>query len=207
MPIRLDVWTDYVCPFCLLATYRLEKLQKQEPLALHWRAFMLRPPGSPPQSAQTRAMVEREHAYMKEQIQAEFGFELHPGPIGISTYAAHLATKYAEAQGKGDAFHAAVINAYWREGQSIDDQEVLKQIAAQVGLQGEDLAASLEEPNWAQAVQADIALANGNAITGVPALVFEEKYLVSGAQPEDVLKHVIAMLHEEAQKGEKREEG
>ena len=144
---------------------------------------------------------------MKEQVQAEFGFELHPGPIGISTYAAHLATKYAEAQGKGDAFHAAVINAYWREGQSIDDQEVLKQIAAQVGLQGEDLAASLEEPNWAQAVQADIALANGNAITGVPALVFEEKYLVSGAQPEDVLKHVIAMLHEEAQKGEKREEG
>jgi predicted DsbA family dithiol-disulfide isomerase len=44
-------------------------------------------------------------------------------------------------------------------------------------------------------------LADRNGITGVPALVFGEKYLVSGAQPEEVLKHVIAMLQEEAQNG------
>jgi predicted DsbA family dithiol-disulfide isomerase len=147
-------------------------------------------------------MVEQEHAYMKEQIQAEFGFDLHPGPIGISTYAAHLATKYAEAQGKGDAFHAAVMNAYWREGQSVDDKKLLKHIATQIGLPSEDLAAALEEEIWAKAVQTDIALADRNGITGVPALVFGEKYLVSGAQPEEVLKHVIAMLQEEAQNGE-----
>jgi predicted DsbA family dithiol-disulfide isomerase len=201
MPLRLDVWTDYICPFCFLATCRLEKLQEHEPMVIHWRAFMLRPPGSPPQSAQTRAMVEQEHAYVKEQIQAEFGFDLHPGPIGISTYAAHLATKYAEAQGKGDAFHAAVMNAYWREGQSVDDKKLLKHIATQIGLPSEDLAAALEEETWAKAVQTDIALADWNGITGVPALVFGEKYLVSGAQPEEVLKHVIAMLQEEAQNG------
>jgi predicted DsbA family dithiol-disulfide isomerase len=205
MSIRLDVWTDYTCPFCFLATNRLESLQEQESLEIHWRAFMLRPPGSPPQSAGTRAMVEQEHAHVKEKIQAEFGFELHPGPIGISTYAAHLATKYAAAQGKGDAFHAAVMNAYWREGQSIDDQELLKQIATQVGLQSEDLAVALEETTWATAVQADIALADKNGINGVPALVFGEKYLVSGAQPEQVLKRVITLLQEEAQEREEPE--
>ncbi|GHO82667.1 hypothetical protein KSZ_06730 [Dictyobacter formicarum] len=175
-------------------------------MMIHWRAFMLRPPGSPPQSTQIRAMVEQEHAYMKKQIQAEFGFDLHPGPIGISTYAAHLATKYAEAQGKGDAFHTTVMNAYWREGQSVDGKELLKHIATQVGLKSKDLATALETTTWAEAVQADIALADKNAITGVPALVFSEKYLVLGAQPEQVLKRVIAAIRKEAQNGKEREE-
>ncbi|GHO86961.1 DsbA family oxidoreductase [Dictyobacter formicarum] len=127
-------------------------------------------------------------------------------PFLCSEKAAHLATKYAEAQGKGDAFHTTVMNAYWREGQSVDDKELLQHIATQVGLKSEDLATALEMTTWAEAVQADIALADKNAITGVPALVFSEKYLVLGAQPEQVLKRIIAAIRKEAQNGEEREE-
>ena len=83
MALRIDAWTDFVCPFCFLVTCTLENLQKEEELVIHWRAFLLRPPGSPPQSAQTRAMVEQEHAYVKERARTEYGIDLHPGPVGI----------------------------------------------------------------------------------------------------------------------------
>jgi predicted DsbA family dithiol-disulfide isomerase len=74
---------------------------------------------------------------------------------------------------------------------------VLKEIAQQVGLDTANFEAVLTNPQYDTEVSADEELAREYGLTGVPALVFEDRYLVMGAQPYDVLKRVVEKVQEE----------
>ena len=175
----------------------MEKLEKQFDVAIHWRSFELRPKGSPPIPAQYRARIEAGRPLLQKRAREEYGLELNVGPTGIDSRPALIAEKYAEAQGKGDVFHKAVMHAYWQEARSIDDSAALKELAEQVGLSTEDFDAVLTNPEFDAAVSADVELAHEYRLTGVPALVFAERYLVMGAQPYEVLRRVVEKILEE----------
>jgi predicted DsbA family dithiol-disulfide isomerase len=132
-----------------------------------------------------------------KRAREQYGLEINSGPFGINSRPALVAGKYAESQGKGEAFHKAVMDAYWQQARSIDDIDVLKEIAEQVGLNTETFKAALIDPTYDAEVSADIELAREYSLDGVPALVFAEKYLVVGAQPYDTLKQVIEKIQEE----------
>src|SRR5437764_3021007 len=113
---------------------------------MHWRSFELRPAGSPPISPQRRAQIEASRPLFQKRAREQYGLEIHAGPFGIDSRPALIAEKYAESQGKGDAFHKAVMHAYWQEARSIDDTNLLKELAEQVGLSTEDFDAILTSP-------------------------------------------------------------
>ena len=94
-------------------------------------------------------------------------------------------------------FHKAVMNAYWQEARGIDDLNVLKEIAGNVGLNVEQFETALKDPQFDAEVSADVELAREYGLQGVPALVFADKYLVSGAQPYDTLRRVVEKAREE----------
>lgn len=146
---------------------------------------------------QYKARIEAGQPALKKRAYDEYGLELHVGPFGINSRPALIAEKYAEEQGKGAEFHAGVMKAYWQEARSIDDPAVLKEIAEQVGLNTENFADILANPVYDEAVSADVTLAQEYGLTGVPALVFANKYLVMGAQPYDMLKRVADKVVEE----------
>lgn len=136
-----------------------------------------------------------------EQMARErYGIVIHSGPFGIDSRPALIGAKYAEAQGVGDAYHDAVFRAYWTEARSIEDLNVLLEIAAALGLDPDAFAASLGDSALSRQVDADIDQAAAYGLGGVPALVFENKYLVSGAQPYDVLRGVVERIA--AERGE-----
>ena len=120
-----------------------------------------------------------------------------PGPFGINSRPALTGAKYAEAHGMGEAYHAAIFNAYWLDGQDISDVGQLKAIAMSVGLAGDSFSEALAMESYQSAVQADIEQAFQYGLNGVPALVFENKYLVSGAQPYEVLTQVVEKIEAE----------
>lgn len=134
---------------------------------------------------------------LQKRAREQYGLELNAGPFGIDSRPALAAEKFAQAQGKGNQFHEAAMHAYWQQARSIDDQEVLKEIAASVGLKTDDFAEVLANPEYKEAVNADIELAREYGLDAVPALIFAEKYLVSGAQPYDLLKRVVEKVQEE----------
>jgi predicted DsbA family dithiol-disulfide isomerase len=134
---------------------------------------------------------------LAKRAREEYGLELNAGPSGIDSRPALIAEKYAEAHGKGSAFHAAVMQAYWQQARSLDDRAVLKEIAEQVGLSTENFDDVLADPAYDVAVTADVDLAHEYGLSGVPALVFADRYLVVGAQPYDVLKQVVEKVREE----------
>jgi predicted DsbA family dithiol-disulfide isomerase len=176
----------------------LEKLEKEYDVAIHWHSFELRPAGSPPISPQRRAQIEASRPMLQKRAREQYGLEMHAGPYGIDSRPALIAEKYAESQGKGDAFHKAVMHAYWQQARSIDDKNLLKELAKEVGLDTEHFDDILADPAFDAAVAAEIDLAHEYGLNAVPALVFADHYLVVGAQPYEVLKRVVEKVLEEA---------
>jgi len=197
MSTRVDVWSDFACPFCFLATCSLEKLQQEYELAIHWRSFELRPAGSPPITPHKLAQIDVMRPRFEQMAWEQYGVNVHSGPFGIDTRLALIADKYAESRGKGEAFHQAVMCAYWQEARSIDRPDVLQTIAVSVGLNAEQFGTALRDAQFDAEVSADVQLAQEYGLSGVPALVFANTYLISGAQPYDVLKRVMEKVQGE----------
>ena len=123
-----------------------------------------------------------------------YGLELNPGPHGINSRDALIGAKFAEAQGHGPAYHAAVLHAYWQRANDIGERVVLGMIAQSIGLEEAAFLAALDDPQYDQQVEADVEQASQYGLNGVPALVFNNKYLVSGAQPYEVLRQVVEKI-------------
>jgi predicted DsbA family dithiol-disulfide isomerase len=191
-PVRVDVWSDFVCPFCLIGSLRLGELAAKTPIEPVWHAFMLRPPGSPPMTAEKRAMIAEYTPKISAQIRDEFGLVVERGPIGAQTAAAHHATKHAEQHGKAIAFNDAVLRAYWLRGEDIGDADVLRRIGATLDLVFDDAVLEGREPVTAAAVSTDLAQAQAYNIHGVPAFIFGNRYFVSGAQPLELLERAAS---------------
>lgn len=175
----------------------MEKLEQSHPVSVYWRSFELRPQGAPPISAEYKARIDAGRPRLYAIARQNYGLELNQGPFGIDSRPALIAAKYAEARGVGPAYHAAVMRAYWLEAKAIDQMEVLEDIFVAVGLKREAVQTAISEEMLVQAVLDDEAQAQAYGISGVPALVFVNKYLVSGAQPYDVLTRVVEQVTKE----------
>jgi predicted DsbA family dithiol-disulfide isomerase len=184
--LRVDIWSDFVCPFCFIGALRLEQLAAQRPLDIHWHAFQLRPPGAPPMDAAKREWIAGHTPQLAAQMREEFGLTIDRGPLDIDTRAAHRLFAAASAAGKGAAVHDALFRAYWLHGKDISEPAVLSAIAA---AQEFDATAAISGTDDAsdRSVADDLAQAAQYGFRGVPAIVFGGKYYVNGAQPLAVL--------------------
>ena len=127
-----------------------------------------------------------------------YNIDMDIGPWGIDSRFSLMGAKYAEEQGKeiGEAYHDAMFRAYFTEAKDISDFDVLAEIAESVGLKRDPYLAAIVDPKYEDMVRTDHAIAHQSGMTGVPALVFESKYLVMGAQPYDVLSKFVEDLQE-----------
>ena len=176
----------------------MEKLKESHNVQIRWRSYELRPAGSPPISPDYRARIEAGRPQMEQMARERYGLELNTGPFGIDSRPALVGAKFAEAQGVGEAFHDAVFRAYWQDAQNIEDLDVLAELATAVGLDRDQFLAALDDPHYQGAMLADVQQAFQFGLGGVPALVYNNKYLVSGAQPYELLAEVAEKAAEEA---------
>ena len=128
----------------------------------------------------------------------QYGLELNQGPMGLSSRSALIGAKVAEAQGTGAAYHDAVFRAYWQRANNIGEVDVLGEIAHSVGLERAAFLAALKDETYEAQVAADVEQAYQYGLTGVPALIFNSRYLVSGAQPYEVLQQVVEKVEADA---------
>lgn len=200
--VRIDVWSDYNCPWCFLASASLEKLEASHDVEIEWHSYELRPKGSPPMPEEYRARIEANKPRLYEMAREQYGLELNQGPFGIDSRPALTGAKYAESMGVGKAYHRAVMRAFWLEARDLGNVEVLAEIAASVGLERDAFLAALSDPQYDELVQLDIDQAQQFGLSSVPAMVFDNRYLISGAQPYPVLvqatEHVQAELAKSA---------
>jgi predicted DsbA family dithiol-disulfide isomerase len=144
--------------------------------------------------AEYRAKIEESRPRLNAIAREQYGLELNPGPFGINSRPALTAAKWAESQEVGLAYHSRVMDAYWRLGLDISDVQVLREVVGAIGLNADELDAVLADPGWATAVDEDITLARELGLNSVPAMVFAQQFLVSGAQPYEVLCRVVEQI-------------
>ncbi len=175
----------------------MEELKQTHNVQIQWRSYELRPANGPPISPQYRAAIEAKRPQMERMARERYGLEINAGPFGIDSRPALIGAKFAEDQGVGEAYHDAVFRAYWQDAKNIEDLDVLAEVATAVGLDREQFLAALDNPQYQQAVMADIEQAFQFGLSGVPALVYNKKYLVTGAQPYALLAQVAEKAIEE----------
>lgn len=164
---------------------------------IQWRSFELRPKDAPPISPEYRAKIESGRPRLYAIAREQYDLEMNPGPFGFDSRPALVGAKFAESQGQGPAYHNAIMRAYWQDAIDIGDVDALVRVAVSAGLAEDAFRAALENPQYQQAVQADVEQARMYGINGVPALVFADKYLVSGAQPYEVLSGAVEQIQAE----------
>ncbi len=157
---------------------------------------MLRPPGAAPISPEYRAKILAARPRMAEIAERDFGVEINFNTFTGTSTGALVGAKYAEAQGAGKAYHKRLMTAYWVDSKDIHNRVVLAEIAGEIGLDKEAFLNALDSEPWTTQVTEDIDQGFQYGISGVPGMIFADKYLVSGAQTHEVLGDIVAQVIE-----------
>lgn len=192
----IQVWSDYVCPFCYLALPVLARARDELGVAVQWRAFELRPEPQPTLDPDGDYLHNVWDSAVYPMAEAR-GMVLRLPPVQPRSRLAAVAAAFARGIGADafDAVHEALFRAFFEEGLDIGDRAVLLDIATLCGLDSAALHLALDDPAPLRGVLADEELAARLGIAGVPGMVLRhgagQPYLVSGAQPFDVLAHAV----------------
>ncbi|SDM68692.1 Predicted dithiol-disulfide isomerase, DsbA family [Franzmannia pantelleriensis] len=207
-PVSLDVFSDFVCPFCYLEEPELDALNARfsDQLTIRWRAFELRPTPAP--------TLDPDGDYLHDiwgravyPMARERGMTLRLPRIQPRSRLAHEATAWAEARSReaGAALRHALFRGFFEDSLDLADNEALCHTAVTLGLSldVEDLRQALAEGRYTQQVLDDQQIAGELGIQGVPGLRFalngEHAGILEGAQPRRQLLLAVERLLDLAQ--------
>jgi predicted DsbA family dithiol-disulfide isomerase len=205
--VRIDVWSDIVCPWCYIGKRRFERALAAFPhsdaVEVVYRSFQL-DPLSPPGTIRSHrdnlmakyglSEAQADAAQIKmEQTAALDGLEFHlVGGVTGNTFDAHRLLHLATERAIQDDVLERLFRAHFTEQRSIFDHGSLVTLAAEAGLDEDDVTRVLAEGTYADAVSADNEQARAYGASGVPFFVIDNRYGVSGAQPTDVFAEALA---------------
>ena len=194
-PVRILIWSNYVCPFCYLERPVLDRIQAElgENVEIDWRSFELRPEPEPTLDPHAE-YLHRVWGQSVYPMAEERGLTLTLPPVQPRSRKAHEAAEFAREAGLLDAMNRALFKAFFEDGRDLADPEVLMDIGRSVGLDENGLREALASGRYEVRVLDDEHLARQIGISGVPALIVTagaQAYLVSGAQPYETVKDVI----------------
>jgi predicted DsbA family dithiol-disulfide isomerase len=205
--IRLDIFSDPVCPWCYIGKANLDRAlarHPDHPFRVEWHPFQLNP--DMPRAGMDRATyLERKfggrenaaRAYAQVEAAAQaagIALEVAKVPHASNTLDAHRLIHWAGIEGKQNAMVDALFRAYWHEYRNIGDPGTLAAIAGEVGLDAAAIARLLASDADADDIAARDADARNKGVNAVPTFLIAQHYVVSGAQPPEVWGRVIAEL-------------
>lgn len=209
IPLRIDIVSDVVCPWCIIGFKRLQRalheLEDRIAPEFRWHPFELNP--AMPEGGQNLA----EHLAMKygttpeqgisvrkrvEEIGASLGFrfDYHDDMRIVNTFLAHQLLYWSQEFDKQMDLEMALFTAYFSERKSPADIDVLVEAATDVGLDPKKAREILETAVYAEKVREAESYWTDLGIHGVPAFVLQQKYLITGAQATEAFRKEIENL-------------
>jgi predicted DsbA family dithiol-disulfide isomerase len=215
--MKVEIWTDVVCPWCYVGKRRFEKAlanfdQRGHVEVVH-RSFQLNPAAPLGETSPRRASLMVKYGLSEQQVDAmnarmeqtaaEEGlhYDLAGGVTG-NTIDAHRLLQLAHDRGRQDEVIERLYRAYFTEKRSLFDHDSLVELAGEAGLDRDEVRRMLASHDYADAVERDINEARRLGVTGVPFFVIDQRYGLSGAQPPEVFGQALdrawADAHEHA---------
>ncbi|MEJ2899971.1 DsbA family oxidoreductase [Acinetobacter sp. NS-4] len=203
--MRVDIWSDVVCPFCYIGKKRLEAAAEQAgvELEVHWHSYELDPEAPVRQEISNserlaqkygRTLVEVEEmqrniAAMAAEEGIQFNWE---NANSGNTFNAHRIIHLAQSKGLGSEAKEAFFYSYMTQGLPIGERETLEDVAARIGLNPVEVDDLLNSEEYADFVKFDEDVARDQLkVTGVPFFVFDQRIALAGAQPREVFLQVM----------------
>lgn len=173
MTTEIIVYTDYVCPYCLLAEKELRQAIKGKDIKIRWRPFELRPFPVPTLKVEDEYLpsIWKRSVYpLAEELGVDIKLpKISPQP---RTAKAFEAFAYAEEHGLGDEFSMAVMSAFFQQEKNIADIVVLTQLGEKIGLNPNDMQSALENNSYKEQHQIALKQATDeDNITVVPTII------------------------------------
>ena len=216
-PLRIDVTSDVVCPWCYIGKRHLEAAMAQRPdiaFDIRWHPFELNP-DLPPEGMLRSDYARRKFGADQSHLQAIFqrvenaaaatGLVLNLGGIKRqpNTLRAHALIEAALGE-DGNAERQnrvveALFTAFLMQGRDVGDPDTLRAIAASAGMKDHEISHALSDDDAHEAVRAQSEQARHSGIQGVPYFVIGEKYALSGAQPVELFLQAFEQIHAETE--------
>ena len=207
--LKIDVFTDVVCPWCLVGSTRLDTALAALPddieVVVENHPFYL-DPSVPPEGVDVgemlRAKYGKDPREMWARVEGEaekagIELDLSKQPRMFNTAKAHTITRLAKPLGIQHELANAIAEAYFLEHRQINDDNVLADIAVTFGYDRGDALDAMNDENELAITEQLATDAAQQGIRGVPFFIFGEKYALSGAQPAEVFDKALAQIIEE----------
>lgn len=204
--VRLDIWSDYVCPFCYLAEPVIEQVEREfsDSVKVRWRAYELRPDPVPTLDPNGE-YLRRVWGQAVYPMAAKREMNLRLPPVQPRSRLAHEAVAFARLHNKDLELHHAIFRAFFESGEDIGKPDVLVKMAVKLGLEEAALRKALAEGEFRDEVLADETLSEKLEIVGVPATLIrpdgvpiETAARVEGAQPYETFRTKVENCFEDA---------
>ncbi|WP_077324299.1 DsbA family oxidoreductase [Virgibacillus siamensis] len=210
--MKIEVWSDFVCPFCYIGKRRLEKALNEfaykEDVTVEYKSYELDPNAEINPGKNIHELLASKYGMTVEKAKnsneslgkqaAELGLTYNFDSMQhTNTFDAHRLAKFAGENGKGKEMTERLLKAYFTDSELISDHQTLVQLAGESGLDTAKVEEMLKLDDFALHVRADEEQARQIGVQGVPFFVFNEKYAVSGAQPPEVFSEVLEKVWQE----------
>jgi predicted DsbA family dithiol-disulfide isomerase len=205
--IRIDFVSDVSCPWCVIGLMSLEQaLERVGDAAsadLHFQPFELNPRMAPEGQDIGEHLAEKYGASAEQRAQtsemirargAELGFRFGQRDRIYNTFDAHRLLHWAEEQGLQRELKMALFDAYFTAGDSPASHDVLLRIAGQVGLDTTEAARILASDTYAAEVREREQFYQRQGISSVPAIIINQRHLISGGQPPEVFEQALRQV-------------
>ncbi|WGE74867.1 DsbA family oxidoreductase [Actinobacillus equuli] len=204
--MKIEIWSDYACPFCYVGKRHLEAALSQfahaKQVQIVHKVFELDPTASNDVTTTTQQRIERKYgrtsadakAFIR-QVEAtaqKAGLEMKYETVqNTNTFDAHRLTKLAESLGKADVMNERLMYAYFTENLALAERKNLVKCGEDVGINRELIEKLLDSDQFANEARQDEQEARQIGIQGVPFLVIDGKFGLSGAQPADYMLQAL----------------
>ncbi|MDX9918729.1 MAG: DsbA family oxidoreductase [Paludibacter sp.] len=213
--MKIEIWSDVMCPFCYIGKRNFEKALAQftekEKIEIVWKSFQL--DASVPDIATEsyeEYLVKRKGLSAEQvkgmlqnvtQMAREAGLDYHfDRSVMVNSLKAHRLIQFAKTRKLGDEAEERLFHAFFTEGKSIADIDTLTQLGVEIGLDATELQVAFTDELYAYQVNQDIQEARQIGVNGVPFFVFNRKYAISGAQPPQAFLETLRKSFDEWQK-------
>ena len=208
-PLKVDIVSDVVCPWCIIGYKQLQKALGSMPgefdVTIRWHPFELNP-GMPEEGQHLREHLSQKYGSTAEQSKAAkarliavgesvgFTFDYFDEMRMVNTFRAHQLLHWAGKHGRQTELELELFDAFFSLRQDVSDVQVLAAAAGRVGLPASEALVVAEDGRYAQTVREEQKIWLDKDVHAVPAFIFNEKYMVPGAQEAETFVRILNNL-------------
>lgn len=211
IPLRVDIVSDVVCPWCIIGYKQLQKALDAMPshfdVQFHWHPFELNPQ-MPAEGQELREhLAEKYGASAAAQSHGTrarlvelgeslgFTFDYFDGMRIVNTFVAHQLLHWAGEQGHQTALKMGLFDAFFSKREDVSDSAILLQVVAQVGLDAQEAAAVIDDQRFAAAVREQQQYWREQEVYSVPTFYLQQQFVIPGAQEAATFERILQKIY------------